>query len=170
MGLLVGPDNVAFDRYRVDEDRPAFVATNGRISNSDIRVGHSPRSEESRNSLFPAGNQTKIVLHCIYYGQDHLNLSWPSSAVIINDASPTADSLAAVNGLSQMVIVLSEAVAPTAATMIFAFSKSSNVLNGNLIWVVLFAISCGTALHCWTLKEATHDWRKDYEDELASEE
>lgn len=98
------------------------------------------------------------------------NLSWPSSGVIINDAAPTADSLAAVNGLSQMAIVLSEAVAPAVATTIFAFSKSSNVLNGNLIWVVLFAISCGTALHCWTLKESTHDWRKDYEEDLAAEE
>ena len=97
-------------------------------------------------------------------------LSWPSSAVIINDATPSADALAAVNGLSQMVIVLSEALGPAAATSLFAFSKSSNVLNGNLVWVVLFVVSCATALHCGTLKEPSHDWRKDYEDELAAEE
>lgn len=100
------------------------------------------------------------------------NLSWPSSAVIINDAAPTADALGAVNGLSQMVIVLSEAVAPAVGTALFAVSKSSlrGVMGGNLIWVVLFGVSCGTAMHCWTLEEASHDWRKEWEEDVEEEE
>ncbi|KAI5122776.1 hypothetical protein M0805_000120 [Coniferiporia weirii] len=93
------------------------------------------------------------------------NISWPASAVIINDAAPSADSLAAMNGISQMAIVLPQAFAPAFVTSLFAYSISSGILGGNLIWIVLSGISCIASVHCLTLKEPTHDWRKDDENE-----
>ncbi|KAL5520137.1 hypothetical protein ACEPAG_1797 [Sanghuangporus baumii] len=111
------------------------------------------------------------------------NCSWPASSVLINDAAPSADSLAAINGISQMVMLLPQAIVPAAVASLFAWSISSNILGGNLIWIVLIIIgkyhsdcdgSCSliiapvsiSSLQCLTLKEPTHDWREDYKSQL----
>lgn len=61
-----------------------------------------------------------------------------------------------------MAITLTMALAPAFVTSLFAFSiKNKEILHGNLIWVVLLAISVAGAIHSLTLKEATHDWRED---------
>ncbi|KAH8114502.1 MFS general substrate transporter [Phellopilus nigrolimitatus] len=95
------------------------------------------------------------------------NISWPASAVMINDAAPSADTLAAMNGISQMAIVLPQTIAPAFVTSVFAFSVSSNILGGNLIWIVLLCISCIASVHSLTLKEPTHDWREDYKSQVS---
>ena len=79
-----------------------------------------------------------------------------------------------------MAIVLPQAIAPAFVTSTYAFSISSNILNGNLIWIILLVISASFLLgpplsylsvtdyntagfatvHCLTLKEPEHDWRK----------
>ncbi|KAL5524633.1 hypothetical protein ACEPAF_9773 [Sanghuangporus sanghuang] len=95
------------------------------------------------------------------------NCSWPASSVLINDAAPSADSLAAINGISQMVMLLPQAVIPAAVASLFAWSISSNILGGNLIWIVLIVIVSISSLQCLTLQEPTHDWREDYKNQLA---
>lgn len=44
-------------------------------------------------------------------------------------------------GISQMAIVLPQAIAPAFVTSTYAFSITSDILGGNLIWVALIAIS-----------------------------
>ena len=85
-------------------------------------------------------------------------------------------------GLSQMAVILSQAVAPSFDTSLFAFSIQSGIAGGNLTWIILFALStspqdvididlewltmvlceaCAGALHSMTLREPVNGWRKD---------
>ncbi|THH11142.1 hypothetical protein EW145_g842 [Phellinidium pouzarii] len=91
-------------------------------------------------------------------------LSWTGAGIIINDAAPSAEALSIVNGVGQMAITLTMALAPAFVTSLFAFSiKNKGILHGNLIWVVLLAFSAAGGIHSLTLKEATHNWREDTE-------
>lgn len=89
------------------------------------------------------------------------NLSWPASSLMINDAAPTPDSLAAMNGISQLAIVLPQAITPAFVTSTFAWSISSALFGGNLIYVILFIAVSVSSIYCLTLKEPTYDWRDD---------
>ncbi|PAV19860.1 MFS general substrate transporter [Pyrrhoderma noxium] len=93
------------------------------------------------------------------------NLSWPASSLMINDAAPSPDSLAAMNGISQLAIVLPQAVTPAFVTSTFAWSISTTLLNGNMIYVILFISVCLASIHCLTLKEPTTDWRDDFKNQ-----
>ena len=46
-----------------------------------------------------------------------------------------------LQGLSQMAIVLPQAIAPASVTSLFAASIKSHIMGGNIIYVVLFAFS-----------------------------
>ncbi|KDQ12901.1 hypothetical protein BOTBODRAFT_34047 [Botryobasidium botryosum FD-172 SS1] len=87
--------------------------------------------------------------------------SWTCSSIMITDACPSPSAIAAVNGVNQISIILPQAVAPAAATALFAYSIKSDIAGGNLIWIVLFAFGCLTAIHSLTLREPTSDWRLD---------
>ena len=62
------------------------------------------------------------------------------------------------------------AVAPAFITSLFAFSISSDIAGGNLVWISMFAIASFAAIHSLTLKEPVHDWREDYKDVVSSED
>ncbi|PAV19859.1 MFS general substrate transporter [Pyrrhoderma noxium] len=87
--------------------------------------------------------------------------AWSASTLMINDAAPSAESLAAINGLAQMVIVLPEAISPAFVNSLFAWTISNDVLQGYLTYVVLFGLCFMAAVHSTTLKEVTHDWREN---------
>ena len=100
------------------------------------------------------------------------------------NASPSADTLAAINGVLQMSVVLPQTFTPAFTTAAFALSVDKQLLDGNLAWVVFFAISAFTssvmatganvnkplplhilasagAIHALTLREPEHDWREE---------
>ncbi|EIW79418.1 MFS general substrate transporter [Coniophora puteana RWD-64-598 SS2] len=56
-------------------------------------------------------------------------------------AAPSKRSLGSVNGLGQTVAATARAVGPALATSIFAASKQYNLLGGNLIYVLMLAIT-----------------------------
>ncbi|THH11149.1 hypothetical protein EW145_g841 [Phellinidium pouzarii] len=120
-------------------------------------------------NLLARWNASKLVMDAVlvlfFTVWGIANISWPASSVMINDAAPSAESLAAINGISQMAIVLPEAVAPAFVTSMFAYSVSSGILGGNLIWIIMFGVGCVASIHCLILKEPTYDWRKEHEDE-----
>ncbi|KAF8590896.1 MFS general substrate transporter [Ramaria rubella] len=88
---------------------------------------------------------------------------WTAISIMINDATPSGDALATVNGLAQMATILPQAIAPALVTTLFAFSIESGIAGGNLIWIVLFVFTCAGAVHAMTLQEPTSDWRDERE-------
>ncbi|KAH7103283.1 MFS general substrate transporter [Auriculariales sp. MPI-PUGE-AT-0066] len=77
------------------------------------------------------------------------SLGWACMSILINDATPSPEALARLNAIAQLSIVIPQALAPASGTALFAFSLRTGFLNGNLIWVLLFAFSCLFALHAW---------------------
>ncbi|GJJ15230.1 hypothetical protein Clacol_009506 [Clathrus columnatus] len=59
---------------------------------------------------------------------------------MVTNASPSESALSKINGLSQMAIILPQAVAPATATALFAYSIKSQIIRGHLIWAILFSI------------------------------
>ncbi|GJJ15263.1 hypothetical protein Clacol_009539 [Clathrus columnatus] len=84
--------------------------------------------------------------------------------VMVTDASPSQNALSTINGICHVFTILPQALAPATATVLFAYSIKSQIVGGQLIWVVLFTITCVGALHSLTLKEATHNWRNQTRD------
>lgn len=82
-------------------------------------------------------------------------------------------------GISQMTLILPQAISPALGNSLFAASIYDNILGGNLIWVVMLAMSkfsCTIApnfrltsvlsatiawVHSLTLHAPTHDWRQN---------
>lgn len=80
-----------------------------------------------------------------------------------------------------MCAIVPQAIAPATATSLFAYSVESQILSGNLIWVLFFAfgqrflsfvahwnlfltykvkLATVAALQALSLEEPKHDWRK----------
>ena len=86
--------------------------------------------------------------------------------VMTNDASPTRNSLGAVNGLAQSIASGFRAIGPIAATSIFAVSIEHNILHGWLVWFVLAILAIGTSTSALRLHDRVA-WREN-EDEAKS--
>ncbi|EUC66729.1 MFS general substrate transporter, putative [Rhizoctonia solani AG-3 Rhs1AP] len=67
--------------------------------------------------------------------------AWVCMGSMVNDASPSAEALSLINGISQMSIVLPQAISPALANSLFAASVEKHILGGNLVWVLLFVFS-----------------------------
>jgi len=80
---------------------------------------------------------------------------------MINNVASSPQALATLNGISQMGIVLPQAIAPACATALFAVSIRSPVLDGNGIWALLFIFASLAAFHSCTLRETEDDWREE---------
>ncbi|KAF8507371.1 MFS general substrate transporter [Hysterangium stoloniferum] len=87
--------------------------------------------------------------------------SWISIYIMVTDAAPSASALSTLNGISQMAIVLPQAIGPACVTSLFAFSIKSGIAGGNLVWIVMFVLTCSAAIHSMTIREPTSNWRKE---------
>ncbi|KAJ1299323.1 hypothetical protein OPQ81_011041 [Rhizoctonia solani] len=61
--------------------------------------------------------------------------------LLVTRSAPCGRSRGTVNGLAQMVASASRAVGPGVATSLFAFSVKSEILGGNLVWLVLSLVA-----------------------------
>jgi MFS family permease len=87
--------------------------------------------------------------------------NWTSMFSLISEATPSQSALATLNSLSQMCIVLPQAIAPAAATSLFAYSgEHPELFRGNLIWIIMFASACVAGLHSLTLTIKSTNWRE----------
>lgn len=90
-----------------------------------------------------------------------------------------------------MCIAFPQAIAPAFVTSLFAYSLKSNIAGGNLVWIILLAISeprpvllvgvrwtieqnniiaaTSAFLHSLTLREPWHDWRDGYKAQVEDE-
>ncbi|KAJ1311351.1 hypothetical protein OPQ81_009844 [Rhizoctonia solani] len=89
---------------------------------------------------------------------------WVASATLVNDAAPSAEALSLMNGISQMTLVLPQAVSPALGNTLFAASVHQNILGGHLIWVVMLAMTVVGWFHSLSLTKFTHDWRESHND------
>ncbi|KDQ12903.1 hypothetical protein BOTBODRAFT_404881 [Botryobasidium botryosum FD-172 SS1] len=105
----------------------------------------------------------RIALLAFFAVWSFCGFAWTCVGLMVTDVCPSPAAIAAVNGLSQMSIVLPQAIAPAAATSLFAYSIKSNVAGGNLIWIVFFVYGCLAGIHSLTLREPTTDWRLEKE-------
>ncbi|KAI6099653.1 major facilitator superfamily domain-containing protein [Pisolithus sp. B1] len=79
--------------------------------------------------------------------------------VFVTRASPNKHSLGTMNGLSQTTTSIARAMGPATFTSMFAFSKESNLLGGNLVYVVLLILSCLLVSLSRRLPELSRDKR-----------
>ncbi|CAE6466404.1 unnamed protein product [Rhizoctonia solani] len=89
------------------------------------------------------GAATVLVVRCI------AGMVFICNMLLVTRSAPCRRSLGAVNGLAQMVANASRAVGPVLATSLFAFSVKSDILGGNLIWLLLSLVALlGVAATC----------------------
>lgn len=100
-----------------------------------------------------------IALVAFYVLWGLCSFAWTCVSIMVTDASPSAKALSTVNSLSQMATLLPQAVAPAFATALFALSIKSEIVGGNMIWLVLLIFTCGGAIQSMSLKEPTSNWR-----------
>lgn len=105
-----------------------------------------------------------IVQLLFFFTWSICGFAWVCMGSMVNDASPSAEALSLINGISQMSIVLPQAISPALANSLFAASVEKHILGGNLVWVVLFIFTCLGAMHSLLLKEAEEDWRTKQDD------
>jgi len=74
----------------------------------------------------------------------------------ISSATTNKRLLGALNGLAQTVASVQRAVGPAAAGSLFSFSVTNNILRGNFVYVVLFAL-VGIGLY-FAAKLPKHTW------------
>jgi hypothetical protein len=77
----------------------------------------------------------------------------------LSSAAPNTRSLGATNGLAQSVASVQRTVGPAVADWLFAFSIEHNVLGGNFIYIVLFALVCAGLYVAVQLPR--HMWKRD---------
>ncbi|KAI0297374.1 hypothetical protein BC826DRAFT_933544 [Russula brevipes] len=64
----------------------------------------------------------------------------PCSCMYISAATPSKRPLGATNAIAQLAASIQRTVGPAVADWLFAFSIENNVLDGNFIHIVLFAL------------------------------
>ncbi|KEP50482.1 MFS transporter [Rhizoctonia solani 123E] len=90
---------------------------------------------------------------------------WTSSASLVNNAAPSAEALSLTTGISQMTLVLPQAVSPALGNSLFAASVHQNLLGGHLIWIVMLAMTIAGWFHSLSLTNPTHDWRENIDND-----
>ena len=68
-------------------------------------------------------------------------LSLAVITVFVTRAAPNRYSLGTMNGLSQTTSSIARAFGPAAFSSLFAFSKESNILGGDLVYLVLLVVA-----------------------------
>ncbi|CAE6466361.1 unnamed protein product [Rhizoctonia solani] len=76
-----------------------------------------------------------LIMRCI------AGMVFVCNILLVTRSAPCKHSRGTVNGLAQMVASASRAVGPAMATSLFAFSVKSNILGGNLVWLVFSLVA-----------------------------
>ncbi|KAH8118605.1 MFS general substrate transporter [Phellopilus nigrolimitatus] len=75
------------------------------------------------------------------------SMSYSLNLILTKNAAPSAAVLGTVFGISQLVNCVARSVAPVFVSSLFALSKEWNILGGNVVWIVMCAVSL---LGVWT--------------------
>ncbi|KAG8750810.1 hypothetical protein FRC11_010034 [Ceratobasidium sp. 423] len=97
-------------------------------------LGHALTIAGGRKGAY-LGVAVMLVLRCI------AGMVFVCNILLVTRSAPCKHSRGTVNGLAQMVASASRAVGPAMATSLFAFSVKSNILGGNLVWLVFSLVA-----------------------------
>ncbi|KAG8720098.1 hypothetical protein FRC08_001199 [Ceratobasidium sp. 394] len=78
-------------------------------------------------------------------------------AMMVNQAAPSPQALSQLVGISQSILAIGQCMAPVITLSIFEFSIKSNILEGNVVWMILFVISAVASAHSFTLRAPVHN-------------
>ncbi|CCO26959.1 hypothetical protein BN14_00992 [Rhizoctonia solani AG-1 IB] len=116
----------------------------------------------------PLGTESVLFERCLfafYVIWSVGGFCWVASASLVNDIAPSAEALSLTTGISQMSLVFPQAVSPALGNSLFAASVHQDILGGNLVWVVMLAMTTFGWFHSLSLTTSTHDWRKNLDEE-----
>ncbi|CAE6536237.1 unnamed protein product [Rhizoctonia solani] len=91
---------------------------------------------------------------------------WTANSQMVNLVSPSDEALARLIGVSNVCILLGQALGPVLATSIFQWSISLKFAGGNLIWILMFFASSVATLHAFTLRAPDQDRRARLEESV----
>lgn len=89
--------------------------------------------------------------------------------IFITEASPNPQSLGATNGLSQTVASIVRTIGPTLSTSLFAVSIERNLFGGNVVYILMIALSLASIWLAGRLPDevslrSKEDWNRSVED------
>ncbi|CEL57803.1 Protein ZINC INDUCED FACILITATOR-LIKE 1 OS=Arabidopsis thaliana GN=ZIFL1 PE=2 SV=1 [Rhizoctonia solani AG-1 IB] len=116
----------------------------------------------------PLGTESVLFERCLFAFYVIWSIGgfcWVASASLVNDIAPSAEALSLTTGISQMSLVFPQAVSPALGNSLFAASVHQDILGGNLVWVVMLAMTTFGWFHSLSLTTSTHDWRKNLDEE-----
>jgi hypothetical protein len=96
----------------------------------------------------------RVALACQLSGTFVVYLSFASTMMFIVDAAPGPASLGSINGLAQTVGTVLRSMAPSFSSSLFSLSAEHNLIGGNMVYVVLIALTLG-AVRCSLLLPKT---------------
>ncbi|KAG0139212.1 hypothetical protein CROQUDRAFT_55050 [Cronartium quercuum f. sp. fusiforme G11] len=63
------------------------------------------------------------------------------SIMLVKMLSPSSSAFGTINGMMQTCRAMAQAIGPIIGSSLFAISISSEILGGNLVWIILALIS-----------------------------
>ncbi|EJD05439.1 MFS general substrate transporter [Fomitiporia mediterranea MF3/22] len=88
-------------------------------------------------------------------------MAYPLNLILTRNAVPSDEILATVFGLSQLISSSARTVGPAFINSLFAFSKEHYVLGGNLVWLVMVAISLLGMLAAMKVRDGRRNLSED---------
>ncbi|KAG9034984.1 hypothetical protein FRB95_012274 [Tulasnella sp. JGI-2019a] len=69
------------------------------------------------------------------------SMAFPANMITVKEAAPNQQSLGAMFGLSQSFACIARASSPAFVSSLFAFSVNSQILGGQIVWLVMLGIA-----------------------------
>ncbi|PQE16821.1 Tetracycline resistance multidrug resistance protein [Rutstroemia sp. NJR-2017a BBW] len=88
----------------------------------------------------------------------------PCGQLVINDISPSSDTLGTLNAISLATVAAARTVIPALFTSIFAYGSTHQILWGYLVWVFEILVALGLIIAIQFLPEEAYGKRKSNEE------
>ncbi|KZT54505.1 MFS general substrate transporter [Calocera cornea HHB12733] len=82
---------------------------------------------------------------------------FPLNMILVKRAAPSKLAMGSTYGMSQMVTAFARAIAPWFVSSLFAYSVESNILGGNLIWIIMSLLSVVAVLQSLKVEKVLRD-------------
>ncbi|KLO16145.1 MFS general substrate transporter [Schizopora paradoxa] len=90
------------------------------------------------------------------------------NTILIRNAAPSSEALGSTFGLAQTVACVARAGSPAFVSTLFALSKKYNLMQGNMVWVVMFVIAVAGFVSTLYIREGPVE--RSYKSQEANEE
>jgi len=77
------------------------------------------------------------------------------NTILIRNVAPSSEALGSTFGLAQTVACVARAGSPAFVSTLFALSKKYQLMQGNMVWVVMFAIAVAGFVSTLYIRDGT---------------